>query len=103
MENFKRYQSATPPKYKLSNVQTKMHLIFGTNDNLVSPKVGPHKMRTHLKKTVDLHLLVCILHSFSCFLILQKKCYKISEQQRIKNPFERTKGKWKTLKNTKNK
>lgn len=66
--NMKRYQSATPPKYNLSNVQTKMHVIFGSNDNLVSPKVCAH---TH---SVDLLVFVgTIYFYFSCLLILEEK------------------------------
>lgn len=33
------YNSTKPPEYNLSNVQTKVHILFGTNDNLVVPEV----------------------------------------------------------------
>lgn len=39
LKNMKLYNSTKPPEYNLSNVQTKVHIIFGTNDNLVVPEV----------------------------------------------------------------
>lgn len=35
----KLYNSTKPPEYNLSKVETKVHILFGTNDNLVVPKV----------------------------------------------------------------
>lgn len=34
------YKSPKPPEYNLSNVQTKVHIIFGTDDFLVRQEVS---------------------------------------------------------------
>lgn len=38
-KNMKLYKSRKPPEYDLSNVQTNVHIIYGTNDYLVDPAV----------------------------------------------------------------
>lgn len=38
-KNMKLYKSRKPPEYNLSNVKTKVHIIYGTNDYLVDPAV----------------------------------------------------------------
>lgn len=38
-ENKKRYGTAKPPKYNLTNIRTKVHLLHGTNDLLAMDKV----------------------------------------------------------------
>lgn len=38
-ENMQLYHTLMPPMYNLSNIQTRLHLMFGSNDNLVSPEV----------------------------------------------------------------
>lgn len=38
-KNLKLYNSTKPPEYNLTNVQTKVHILYGTNDNLVVPEV----------------------------------------------------------------
>lgn len=38
-KNMELYQSVKPPEYNLSNVRTKVHIIYGTNDYVVSPEV----------------------------------------------------------------
>lgn len=39
LNNLKLYGSKKPPEYNLSNIQTKMHIIYGTNDYLVRQEV----------------------------------------------------------------
>lgn len=38
-KNLKLYGTATPPKYNLTNIRIKVHLLYGSNDNLVSELV----------------------------------------------------------------
>lgn len=38
-ENLEVYGSSTPPEYNLTNVKTKIHIIYGTHDYLVLQKV----------------------------------------------------------------
>lgn len=38
-KNTEKYGSIKPPEYNVSNISTKIHLIYGTNDNLVNPEV----------------------------------------------------------------
>lgn len=33
------YGSTKPSEYNVSNIHTKYHIIYGTNDNLVKPEV----------------------------------------------------------------
>lgn len=37
--NLKLYGIQQPPEYNLSNIQTKIHIIYGTNDYVISPVV----------------------------------------------------------------
>lgn len=55
-ENMKRYQSAIPPQYNLNHVQTRLHVIFGSNDNLVSSKVCSPQKHTHCSFTFCLFI-----------------------------------------------
>ncbi|XP_055316816.1 lipase 3-like [Sitodiplosis mosellana] len=50
-KNMKLYNSTKPPEYNLSNVQTKVHVMFGTNDNLVVPESIP-KLLSKINKNV---------------------------------------------------
>lgn len=38
-ENLKLYGVATPPEYNLSNIKTKVHIMYGSNDYLVPKAV----------------------------------------------------------------
>ncbi|XP_031635050.1 lipase 3-like [Contarinia nasturtii] len=49
--NMKLYMSRKPPEYNLSNVQTKVHIMYGDNDALVHPESIP-KLISKINKTV---------------------------------------------------
>lgn len=38
-KNLELYGQSVPPRYNLSNVQTKLHFLYGTNDVVANPKV----------------------------------------------------------------
>lgn len=38
-ENLRFYGSEVPPEYNLSNIRTKIHILYGTNDALIPSKV----------------------------------------------------------------
>lgn len=38
-KNMELYGSTRPPEYNMSNIRTKIHIIYGTNDNFVQPEV----------------------------------------------------------------
>lgn len=88
-ENMMLYQSPTPPLYNLSNVETKMHLMFGSHDSLVSPKV-----RIFFDVLSNrFNFLFCILlylfifnHAFQGTLLLSKK---LKHSMVIMNQFRR--------------
>ncbi|XP_031635022.1 lipase 3-like [Contarinia nasturtii] len=50
-EKFDDQQLGNPPQYNISNVQTKVHIIYGTNDYIV-PTTGSHKLIRRLSKTL---------------------------------------------------
>lgn len=37
--NLAKYNSATPPEYKTSNIKVKMQILYGTHDLLITPQV----------------------------------------------------------------
>lgn len=39
-ENLRLYGMETPPEYNLTNVRTKIHVMFGGNDYLIPPQVS---------------------------------------------------------------
>lgn len=59
-KNLKLYGSRKPPEYNLTNIRTKVHIMYGTHDLLVREEVNV------LKSGIK-HLIDIIAQSFLCF------------------------------------
>lgn len=66
-ENKKRYGTSKPPKYNLSNIRTKVHLLHGTNDLLAMDKVKTIFLFD--KQTNEISML--FFHFYAIFTLLE--------------------------------